>query len=143
MVFGRVNAANTENSMPYLGAVRRAKNRLGAVRSPPSGLKDSTVNPAFFIAPAMNPRRVCRCRPILFMISARLAPFFRWSMATTWAVLLASRGELASCVLAARLAWGGVPLADYEPHLALRAAAAVPRALRTRLNPGCAIRSGS
>jgi hypothetical protein len=33
------------------------------VRSPLSDLKDSTVNPAFFIAPAMNPRTVCAlCR---------------------------------------------------------------------------------
>ena len=35
------------------------------VRSPPAGLKDSTVCPAFFIAPAINPRTVwflCRHR---------------------------------------------------------------------------------
>src|ERR1035438_6620546 len=41
------------------------------VRSPPSGLKDSTVFPAFFIAPAMNPRTVCRCQPIFSMISKK------------------------------------------------------------------------
>ena len=41
------------------------------------------VNPAFFIAPAMNPRTVCFCQPIFSMISASVAPFFRWSMTTT------------------------------------------------------------
>jgi hypothetical protein len=83
----------------------------------------------------MNPRTVCRCQPIFSMISARVAPFFRWSMTTTWAVLLPSRGALASCVLAARLPWGaflaavaflvalpfvGAPLADCAPRLAFR-----------------------
>src|ERR1039457_1694028 len=58
------------------------------VRSPLSDLKDSTVNPAFFIAPAMNPRTVCFCQPIVFMISAKVAPLLRWSMATTWAAFL-------------------------------------------------------
>src|ERR1017187_2543260 len=62
------------------------------VRSPLSDLKDSTVYPAFFIAPAMKPRTVCFCQPIFSIISAKVAPFFRWSMATTWAVLLPSRG---------------------------------------------------
>ena len=62
--------------------------------------------PAFFIEPAMNPRTVCRCQPILSMISASVAPFFRWSIATTWAVLLPSRGAAASCALAAVLALG-------------------------------------
>src|SRR5580700_9710568 len=54
----------------------------------------------------MNPRTVCRCQPILSMISASVAPFFRWSMATTWAVLLPSRGAVAlACAgLAALLA---------------------------------------
>ena len=38
------------------------------------------------------------------MISAKVTPFLRWSMATTWAVLLPSRGELASL----RLGGGGL-----------------------------------
>src|ERR1039457_3133282 len=103
------------------------------VRSPPSGLKDSTVYPAFFIAPAMNPRTVCRCQLILSMISWRVAPFLRWSMATTWAVLLPSRGPALSSALAAFLALGaflaavvflvalafaGAPLAARAPLLA-------------------------
>src|ERR1700683_4835730 len=64
------------------------------------------MNPAFFIAPAMNPRTVCFCQPIFSMISAKVAPFFRWSMVTTWAVLLPSRGAVASCVLAPLLPLG-------------------------------------
>jgi hypothetical protein len=32
------------------------------VRSPPSGLNDSTVKPAFFIAPAINPRNMLMIR---------------------------------------------------------------------------------
>src|SRR5579863_8143109 len=52
----------------------------------------------------MNPRTVCFCHAILSMISASVAPFFRWSMATTWAVLLPSRGAVASDVLAPFLA---------------------------------------
>ncbi len=45
------------------------------MRSPPSGLNDSTVNPAFFIAPALKPLTVCFCHPIFSMISAKLASF--------------------------------------------------------------------
>src|ERR1700681_668814 len=40
------------------------------------------------------------------MISASVAPFFRWSMATTCAVLLPSRGPVVSCALAAFLPLG-------------------------------------
>src|ERR1700680_2238986 len=105
------------------------------VRSPPSGLKDSTLYPAFFIEPAMNPRTVCFCQLILLMISASVAPFLRWSIATTCAVLLPSRGAAVSCALAAflplgaflgaaafllGLAFAGAPLAACAPPLALR-----------------------
>ena len=51
-------------------------------------MKDSTAYPAFFIAPAMNPRTVCFCHPMLCIISESVAPFLRCSMATTCAVLL-------------------------------------------------------
>src|ERR1019366_4468260 len=43
----------------------------------------------------MKPRTVCFCQPMVFIISAKVAPFFRWSMATTWAVLVPSRGPSA------------------------------------------------
>src|ERR1022692_3938447 len=43
----------------------------------------------------MNPRTVCFCQAIFSMISASVAPLFRWSMATTWAVLLPWRVPLA------------------------------------------------
>jgi len=64
------------------------------------------VYPAFFIAPAMNPRTVWRCQPIFSIISTRVAPFFRWSIATTWAVLLPSRGPAVSRALAVLLPLG-------------------------------------
>ena len=70
------------------------------------GLEGLDVVPGFFIAPAMNPRTVCFCQPILSMISASVAPFFRWSIATTCAVLLPSRGPAVSCAFAAFLALG-------------------------------------
>src|ERR1035437_2600219 len=85
----------------------------------------------------MNPRTVCFCQPIFSMISARVAPFFRWSMATTWAVLLPSRGPALSSALAAflalvaflagvaflvALAFAGAPLAACSPPLGLRSA---------------------
>src|ERR1035437_1933651 len=107
------------------------------VRSPPSGLNDSTVNPAFFIVPAMKPRTVCFCHPILSIISGSAAPCFRWSMATTWAVLLPSRGPaasggfaaflvlgalLAAVVFFVALALAGVPLAACAPPLAFLSA---------------------
>jgi hypothetical protein len=44
------------------GELMLLANAVGALAS--SGLKDSTTYPAFFIAPAMNPRTVCRCHPI-------------------------------------------------------------------------------
>src|ERR1035437_7129422 len=61
------------------------------------------------------------------MISAKVAPFLRWSMATTWAVLLPSRvpallGDLAAFLagvvflpLAVGLALGLPPLALFWP----------------------------
>src|ERR1035437_805451 len=82
----------------------------------------------------MNPRTVCFCQPIFSMISDSMAPFFRWSMATTWAVLLPSRGPdsslagfaaflalgefLAPVVFVVDLALAGAPLAACAPPLA-------------------------
>src|ERR1035441_8785432 len=100
------------------------------VRSPPSGLKDSTSYPAFFMAPAMKPRTVCFSQPIFSMISASVAPFLRWSMATTWAVLLPSRGALApvasslAVVSLVALAFFGAPLAAVGAALAFLGLAA-------------------
>src|ERR1035437_8022320 len=51
----------------------------------------------------MKPRTGCFCQPIFSMISASVAPFFRWSMATTWAVLVPSRGPALSGAFAAFL----------------------------------------
>jgi len=68
-----------------------------------SGLKDSTVYPAFFIAPAMNPRTVHDFQPILSAISAKVAPFLRWSRAITRAFLLPSRASGAASLALAVL----------------------------------------
>src|SRR6266550_4601584 len=54
----------------------------------------------------MNPRTVCFCQPILLMISASVAPFIRWSIVTTCAVLLPSRGPALSFAFAAFLPLG-------------------------------------
>ncbi len=70
------------------------------------------------------------------MISASVAPFLRWSIATTCAVLLPSRGAAVSCALAASLPLGAF-LAAAAFLLALvfegapLAAGAVPLALRS------------
>src|ERR1039458_1145589 len=91
----------------------------------------------------MKPRTVCRCQPMVFMISEMVAPFLRWSMATTWAVLLPSRGPAAPRAFAAVLPLGaalaavaffvalplaGAPLAARAPRLA---ACAPPLAFRS------------
>src|ERR1039457_3606735 len=54
----------------------------------------------------MKPRTVCFCQPIFSMISASVAPFFRWSIAMTCSVLLPSRGAALFSALAAFLALG-------------------------------------
>src|ERR1035441_4208192 len=90
------------------------------------------------MAPAINPRTVCFCQPIWSMISASVAPFFRCSSATTWAVLLPSRGPdsdfagfaaflalgalFAGVAFLVALVLAGASLADCAPTLALRSA---------------------
>src|SRR5260370_16252290 len=54
----------------------------------------------------MNPRTVCFCQPICCMIPSSVAPLFRWSMATTFAVLLPARGPTLSSDFGAFLALG-------------------------------------
>src|SRR5260370_38914958 len=56
----------------------------------------------------MNPRTVCLCHPMVFMISEMVAPLFRRSISITWAVLLPSRGPVAAGAFAAFLAWGAL-----------------------------------
>jgi len=88
------------------------------------------------MVPAMKPRTVCFCQPILVVISARVAPPLRRNIATTWAVLLPSRtaAALALAFLGARapffagvaffcaLALAGAPWAACAPTLAFRCA---------------------
>src|ERR1017187_1311721 len=81
----------------------------------------------------MKPRTVCFCQPILSMISVRVAPFLRWSMATTCAVLLPSRTApaaffwplgtpLARLLFVLAFPLEDAPLGDRAPRLALRSA---------------------
>src|ERR1039458_3526270 len=84
----------------------------------------------------MNPRTVCRCQPMVFTISEIVAPPFRCSMATTWAVLLPSRGVAASRPLAAVLPLG-VALAAVA-FLAALVLAGAPLAARARPLALCA-----
>jgi hypothetical protein len=75
------------------------------------------------------------------MISAKVAPFLRRSMATTWAVLLPLRGAVTPPVLAARLPLGAflalvaflVTLAVASAPLAAREERDVHRGLRRQL----------
>jgi hypothetical protein len=112
---------------------------------------------SFFIAPAMNPRTVWRNQPMVFMISSMVAPFFRWSMATTCAVFEPSRGvaatwapflpleALAGVAFLVALPFAGAGLADCAPPLAFLAAfglVAPVRAARRLPSPGCAPRCG-
>src|SRR5256885_217364 len=61
-------------------------------RSPSSRRTEFTVSPIFLpSAPLMNPRTLCFCQPVAFMIWARVAPPFRWSRPRTVAFLLPSR----------------------------------------------------
>src|ERR1017187_8233209 len=74
-------------------------------RSPSSRLVDPTVRPNFLPrVPLMNPRTLWACQPVAFMTSARVAPPFRSSRATTVAVLLPSRAPPAALACLAPLA---------------------------------------
>src|SRR5713101_5486866 len=61
-------------------------------RSPSARLAELTISPMFLpSAPLMNPRTLCFCQPVAFIISARVAPFLRWIRANTVAFLLPCR----------------------------------------------------
>src|ERR1019366_317825 len=94
------------------------------------------------MAPAMNPRTVCFCQHIFCMISVRVAPPLRCSIATTWAVLLPSRG--ASCGFAAFLPWGGFLAAvAFGPDFAVAGPPLAPRAPRLALGSAFGFARGS
>ena len=61
-------------------------------RSPSPWRSEFTVMPIFFPSvPLMNPRTLCACQPVAFMICASVAPPLRWSRPRTSAFLLPSR----------------------------------------------------
>src|ERR1039457_5958025 len=83
------------------------------------------------MAPAINPRTVCRCQPIFSMILARVAPPLCCSIATTCAVLVPARGVPASRPWAAFLPLGaclaGVAFFPDLPRAGALWAACAPR----------------
>src|ERR1035438_7921820 len=78
--------------------------------------------PCFFEAMLTNPRTVCFCHLVAFMISARVAPLARAIISSTFAPLLSGRGPVALArgalaVLASFLGLVGLalPLATFWP----------------------------
>src|SRR5262249_9325852 len=61
-------------------------------RSPASFLADSILIPRFFPAVERNPRTLCACQSVAFMISARVAPLARPIKSRILAPLLSARG---------------------------------------------------
>src|ERR1051325_9422730 len=61
-------------------------------RSPLSALLDSTFSPCFFAAMERKPRTLCACHPLVFRISAKVAPLGRPTNAKIRALLLSARG---------------------------------------------------
>src|SRR5262249_5052717 len=72
-------------------------------RSPASFLVDSIWSPRSFPAVERNPRTLCACQSVAFMISVRVAPLGRPIKSRIFAPLLPPRGELASLTGFARL----------------------------------------
>src|ERR1700693_2377382 len=68
------------------------------------------------MAPAMNPRTVWRCQPMLCISSLMLTPPLRCISAITWAILLPARGVL--------LVWANGVLPVFFPFGAALAAVA-------------------
>src|SRR5215475_6030421 len=95
-------------------------------RSPASFFSDSILIPRFFPAVERNPRTLCACHSVAFMISARVAPLGRAISSRIFAPLLSARGALGSLSAAdfaaffAGLAGVSVAgLADFALFLAL------------------------
>src|SRR5215468_5648160 len=66
------------------------------MRSPASVFVDSILRPCFLAAVERNPRTLCACQSVAFMISARVAPLGRPISSRIFAPLLSARGALAS-----------------------------------------------
>src|ERR1017187_2725480 len=78
--------------------------------------------PCFFEAMLTNPRTVCFCHLVAFMISARVAPLARAIISSTFAPLLSGRGPVAL----ARGALGVLASFLCVPAVAFRVAAFWP-----------------
>src|SRR5215471_7481668 len=66
------------------------------MRSPLSVFEDSIFSPRFFPAVERNPRTLCACQSVAFMISASVAPTGRPISSRIFAPLLSARGALGS-----------------------------------------------
>src|SRR5215467_14372628 len=96
------------------------------MRSPASFWVDSMFSPRFLLAVERNPRTLCACQSVAFIISARVAPLGRPINSRIFAPLLSARGAFASFTagfagLLATLA-GFAALAPLAGFLALGAA---------------------
>ena len=86
----------SRNAAPGLARGGVLKKKLGVggyfailyVRSPAAFLEDSIFSPPLLPRMLTNPRTVCRCQPVAFMISSSVAPFARCIIAITSAFLL-------------------------------------------------------
>src|SRR5262249_60891021 len=65
---------------------------LGYPRSPASLFGDSILRSCFFPAVERNPRTLCACQSVAFMMSARVAPLGRLISSRIFAPLLSARG---------------------------------------------------
>jgi hypothetical protein len=64
-------------------------------RSPAPFFEDSILTLCFLAAVEMNPRTLCACQSVAFMISARVAPLAHPIMSRIFAPLLSARGAAA------------------------------------------------
>ena len=87
------------------------------VRSPAAFLDDSIFSPPLLPRMLTNPRTVCGCHPVAFMISGKAAPFARFIIAMTSAFLLVRPAGGLLAIFLARPAF----FADLAFLLALRA----------------------
>jgi hypothetical protein len=81
---------------PVAGGDRARYFPMRYVRSPASFLADSILTRRSLLAAEMNPRTLCACQSVAFIISASVAPFARAIISRIFAPLLSAHGALAS-----------------------------------------------
>ena len=77
----RITAVHGE----VFGLTVRARNRLERLKDVPASISVVTGSASFLrICPAMAPRTLCACQPVVSMIWAAVTPSGRRSRSTTW-----------------------------------------------------------